>query len=141
MNAVERKAREILAANGETDPHPALLEDTMREVEYHGLVTEAPTQPVYEVVKNEYEVPCEHPACPVMHAHLDNVTFDHVELCEYTDLRTGEQKSVWKRTGHLKTNIEWVIVKDGERAPESGLDEAFDTKRDAIAALKRKGLL
>ena len=34
MSTIEEIARNILANNGETDPHPALLADTMREVEY-----------------------------------------------------------------------------------------------------------
>lgn len=38
MTTAEITARKILADNGvEGEPHPALLEDTIREVEYHGV--------------------------------------------------------------------------------------------------------
>jgi hypothetical protein len=144
MNAVERKAREILAANGEPNPHPALLEDTMREVEYHGLVTEAPAEEkaepqadVWTVEKNEYGVPCEHPLCEQLHQRF--MTVDHWE-----GLVEAGGVMVWSSGTsrfHNRTVVEWVVLHNGERATEPGLDEVFETKREAVAVLKQRGLL
>ena len=140
MNAVERKAREILAANGETNPHPALLEDTMREVEYHGIVEEAPAEEqadVWTVEKNEYSVPCEHPLCEQLHQrHMTSQTFEGwVQVGGF---------SVWSKQTlrfHDRNVVEWVVLRNGERDAEAGQFDAFETKRDALAALKQRGLI
>lgn len=147
MNAVERKAREILAANGEPNPHPALLEDTMREVEYHGLATEAPTDheddvevsepDVWTVEKNEYDVPCEHPLCEQLHQRF-------MTTHNWEGLVQGSGYSVWSSGTtrfHNRNVVEWVILHNGERDEKAGTYDVFDTKRDALAALKRDGLL
>lgn len=113
MPNAERVARDVLAKNGESSPHPALLADTIREVEYQGLATEeqesTPSLPTYTVDKNEYEVPCGHPMCDVFHKNLDD--------------------------GHLVARTDWVILEDGERRGWAGTIETFETKRDAVAYL------
>lgn len=106
----ERVARDVLARNGETNPHPALLADTIREVEYHGVATtqeSLPSMPTYTVAKNDFEVPCGHPMCDVFHANLDD--------------------------GHLVNRIEWVILEDGDRKGWAGTVDTFERKRDAVA--------
>lgn len=130
MNAVEAKAREILTANGEPNPHPALLADTMREVEYHGLVAEEPAE-VWTVEKNEYEVPCEHPLCEQLHQrYMVEVPWEGI-------VQTGLY-SVWSsgvERFHSTKRTEWVVLLNGTREGRAGMLEAFDTKREAVAAL------
>lgn len=145
MNAVEAKAREILSANGEPNPHPALLEDTMREVEYHGLVAETPvetpaateTADVWTVEKNEYEVPCEHPLCEQLHQRfMTTQTFE--------GWTSGLGVAVWATQtvrSHDRNVSEWVVLCNGTREGRAGMFEAFDTKREALAALRSRGLI
>lgn len=78
----------------------------------------------YTVEKNEYEVPCDHPLCEQLHQRF-------METNEYVDDHGKYQKVRY----HNKRRIEWVIVKDGQRA-DPPLDEAYDTKREAAAELR-----
>lgn len=113
-SATEQIARDILAANGEPDPHPDLLADTVREVEYHGAtgVQESlPPLPEYTVDKNTYDVPCTHPLCYILHK---NLPWDHE----------------WTRT-------EWVILENGSREGWVGDINPFERKRDAVAYLAK----
>lgn len=125
----EQIARQILRSNGVEDPHPALLADTVREVEYHNL-TEAPSQePVYEVVRDEYDVPCEHPACDVMHRHLYNS--EYADGSRLIDLYNMQGEWIGQRREsryHTRTVRQWIILRDGER-----VGDAHDTKREALA--------
>ena len=63
------------------------------------------------VAKNEYEVPCEHPMCETLHR------------------RYGP--------GHEVRRTEWVILSDGERTGIAGEIDPFETKREALAFLRR----
>ena len=88
----EKVARHLLMAHGERNPHPALLADTMNEVDYAGLDAvqdRLPLKPEYTVVKNVYDVPCTHPMCETFHKDLPD----------------------W----HEWTRTEWVILEDGQR--------------------------
>lgn len=134
---VERVARAILAANGAPDPHPALLADTIREVDYHGIPAQYRPEPVtepvpeWQVVKNEYDLPCEHPGCDLVHRHLYNATYDAPVLVTVYDMR-GEHivGSRWETRYHVKHRTEWVILHHGER-----VGNAHDTKREALAEM------
>lgn len=114
MADAEQAARQILAANGAPDPHPALLADTIREVEYHGVDVgqeSLPTFPVYTVEREEYEVPCTHPMCHVFHKDLE--------------------------PEHLVWRVEWVILEDGDRRGWAGTVDSFARKRDALAYIAK----
>lgn len=114
MSATERTARQILAANGEPNPHPALLTDTIREVEYHGRQPEPeslPDLPVYSVEREDHEVPCIHPMCHVFHKN--------------------------REPEHLVTRVEWVILEDGERKGWAGTVDAFERQSDALAYIAK----
>lgn len=113
----EEVARKVLALNGERHPHPALLADTMNEVDYAGpdAVQESlPLMPEYTVAKNVYDVPCLHPMCETFHKDLPD----------------------W----HEWTRTEWVILENGERTGQAGPIDPFERKRDAQDYLRRRGL-
>ncbi|WP_020142291.1 hypothetical protein [Terracoccus sp. 273MFTsu3.1] len=99
-------------------------------------MTEEPAE-VWTVAKNEYEVPCEHPLCEQLHQR-----FMVEEKC--SGLIQTANVSVWREWTeryHNRTVSEWVILHNGERDDLAGRFDAFDTKRDALAALTRAGLL
>lgn len=117
MTRTEKIARDLLADNGERNPHPALLADTMNEVAYAGMdaVQESlPLMPEYTVAKNVYDVPCDHPMCETLHRNLPD----------------------W----HEWTRTEWVILENGQRTGEAVLVDPFERKRDAEDYLRRHNL-
>lgn len=89
----------------------------------------------YSVVKQEYEVPCDHPMCPVLHKHLAQYRYDTPQWETYYDSH-GIERLVHSTRYHMKTNREWVIIDDatGERANDP-LSDAFNTKREALHAI------
>ncbi len=125
----EQIARQILAANGCTDPHPALVEDTMREVEYHGAT--APAGDVYEVVRDEFPVPCSHPACALLHKRYHEGSEWSYETAE---LPNGELRRVRVQGVHEATRTQWLVLRNGVRVDDA---EPRDTKREAMAELAR----
>ena len=91
-------------------------------------IAAAEARPTYEVVKDTYEVPCEHPACPTMHRHLHNVRYETRQQEWTEDLATGRARLVTVTTGHTKTVVEWIVLRNGVR-----VGDAHTTKRDALA--------
>lgn len=127
----ERIARDVLSANGEPQPHPALLADTVREVEYFAVEVE--TSDVWEVVKDSYEVPCEHIACDQVHRHLYNASLAERTLIEVYNLHGEYVGSRWETRYHEVTRTFWVILRNGER-----VGSAHATKRAALAEAATK---
>lgn len=123
----EQIARELVGK----DAHPALLADTVREVEYHGEEVEDDT-PEYRVVKQEWDMPCDHYACDSVHRHLYNERYDKPQLVEIYDLQ-GNYRGVESRTmWHSKQRVQWAVVgRDGFAV------EVFDTRREARAHADR----
>jgi hypothetical protein len=82
----------------------------------------------YEVVKQEWEDACQHPACDFAHRHLYNANRPESALIEVWNLR-GEYVGV-RREGryHEITRTEWVILLDGKRVGDS-----HGTRREARA--------
>ena len=129
---VESAARLILAANGAPDPHPDLLADTVREVEYHGIPAHLTAEPEgWHVERNDYEVPCEHVACDLMHRHLYNGAMDRT-LIEVYDMRGNLTGHRWETGVHMRTVRQWSVVN-----PEGYAVESYDTRREARANLSR----
>lgn len=123
----ESTARKILADNGCADPHPALLEDTMREVEYHGV-----EMPEYHVAKQEFELECEHYACDLMHRHLYNASYDKARLIDVYNMQGEKVGSRWETRYHMKQVTRWAVVGQDGFAVDS-----FDTRREAKAEVAR----
>lgn len=132
---VERAARIILARNGVTgEPHPALLADTVNEVAYHGIpadVAAADEPRGWTVERNDYEVPCEHVACDLIHRHLYNGAM-HRTLIEVYDMRGNLTGHRWETGVHMRTARQWSIV-----GPDGFAVESYDTRREALANLPR----
>lgn len=123
----ERAARTILARNGATDPHPDLLADTIREVEYHGipdrLDADAPAE--WTIARQETEVECSSWACDLMHRHLYNTDRDRA-LIEVYGLRGDLVGHRWESRMHLVARVQWAVVD-----PAGFAVETFDTRREA----------
>ena len=87
-------------------------------------IAEATAEPVgYEVVRDEYPVPCEHPLCALLHRRFHEGTEVSDELVQFAN---GTEKWVRVRGIHEKMNREWIILLDGRR-----VGSAHATKRDA----------
>lgn len=72
----------------------------------------------YEIVLDEFEVPCEHPMCEQFHQRFME--------------RSADGRTSW----HDATRRQYVIW-DHTTDQRAGLGEAFETKREAKAALAR----
>lgn len=136
---LEARIAELEAVNaqyGESDGRVTEI-NALRDA----LPAEAPAAEadVWEVVQDEYEMPCDHPACATMHRHLHNYRYDTPQWETVENLRTGEARQVKVSTYHMKTVRQWVITHNGERANHHALSDAWDTKREAVAMLKRYG--
>ena len=76
----------------------------------------------YSVQRQTWEAYCEHEDCSTLHA--TSTRFRHVR-----DV-TGEAVHVVVRT-------EWIIVDEtGDRASNEWLNDAYDTRRNAVAGLR-----
>jgi hypothetical protein len=132
----ERAARIILARNGAPQPpHPDLLADTIREVEYHGIpadVAAADEPPGWHVARNDYQVPCEHIACDLIHRHLYNAPMDRT-LIEVYDMHGNHIDNRWEDRHHMRTVRQWSVIN-----PEGYAVESYDTKREAMKHLPRE---
>lgn len=132
----ERAARIILSRNGAPNPpHPDLLADTIREVEYHGIpadVAAADEPHGWTVEPNDYEVPCEHVACDMVHRHLYNAERATRELVEVYNMFGDHVDNRWETRFHMRTVRQWSIV-----GPDGFSVESFDTRREAYANLPR----
>lgn len=123
----ETIARDILTANGQPDPHPMLLADTMREVAYHGMTTPAkeqgpvecgeaegnPHEATYTVEKDSMEIPCEHIACDTIHQRVYNVDHGHPTLIELYNLAGDVIGTRWESRAHVLTRVQWIVLRDG----------------------------
>jgi hypothetical protein len=87
----------------------------------------------YTVVRQEYEVPCEHPACDVVHRPFYNNSYDEPRWVKLYDMNGNEVGSRWESRYHMKLRVEWVILLDGER-----VGDAHATKRAALAEAATK---
>lgn len=129
---VERAARAILARNGAADPHPDLLADTIREVEYHGIpddiaALDTPVDaPGWTIEKQQYEMPCEHVACDLMHRHLYNGSYDRRTLITVYNMLGDEIGTRWESRYHSRKVTSWAVVD-----PDGYGVESFDTLREA----------
>ena len=142
----EEIAREILRENGKAHPHPWLLEDTVREVEYHAHPAPEPEpeqadeptvvvtdgDDTWSVVKDAYEVPCEHPACDTVHRHLYNASYDHRTLVTLYNMKGEEIGSRWETRYHVKTVHQWLVLLNDQR-----VGDVHSTKREAVADARR----
>lgn len=86
----------------------------------------------YEVVKDEYDIPCDFVACATMHRHLHNERYERPQTEFVAHPVTGETKTVRVATWHNLTKHQWVILLNGVR-----VGDAHDRKRDAVAEVTR----
>lgn len=137
---IDALARQILASNGVVEPHPALLADTIREVEYHGVdlaraaITEPRVVPAVAVVKEEWEQECQHPYCSTFHQAFFNE--EYLDRAEHSvpvyDPKTDlVVRYVRTRKFHSVTRTEWIVLRNGVRDDSLG---SFNTRREARAA-------
>lgn len=84
----------------------------------------------WTVVKDEFESPCDHALCYLLHRRFFTGTERH---CEDIEGPNGYLRSEYLTGWHMKTNHQWVILRDGER-----VGDAHDTKRAALAQATRK---
>lgn len=130
----ERAARIILARNGVAgEPHPDLLADTVREVEYHGIpadVSIADEPRGWTVERTDYEVPCEFIACDLMHRHLYNADRAVRELIEVYNMHGDRVANRWETRFHMRTVRQWSVV-----GPDGFAVESYSTRREATRHL------
>lgn len=92
-------------------------------------LTKADLPEGYEVVKDPYEIGCDHMACDVMHRHLYNATY--ADGVRNVNLYNIEGEWIGTRNEsrfHMKTINQWVILLNGER-----VGDAHDTQQGAFA--------
>lgn len=82
----------------------------------------------YTVEKNEYEVPCDHMACDVMHRHLYNSDYAERTLVTLYNMDGEAIGTRWEHRFHMAQRTEWVVLLHGVRVGDS-----HDTKREAEA--------
>lgn len=130
----ERAARIILARNGAADPHPWLLADTVREVEYHGIPADVADEPRgWTVERTDYEVPCEFIACDLMHRHLYNADLASRQLVSIYNMHGEHIDNRWETRFHMRTVRQWSVVN-----PEGFAVESYDTRREALRHLSKE---
>lgn len=119
-NEVEQRIATLEAGNAQY----GASDDRVTEI--NALRDALPTETVYEVERGDYEMPCGHPMCALLHKrfHTGSEMSD-----EWVDLPNGDRRLVRVRGIHEKIVRQWIILRDGER-----VGEAYDTKRDALAA-------
>lgn len=142
-DALEAVNRSYEYSDGRVTEQNAIL-DAIREYE-NALPDIAPLTEeqadVWTVEKQEYEMPCDHPQCVVLHQHLNNASYRTPTNVEYAD-RWGNEHVVYNvRRYHMATRREWVILLNGKREGEAGHFDTYNTKREALAALRSAGLL
>lgn len=129
VGTAEEVARAILARNGEADPHPMLLADTVREVEYHGEPYEAP--PEWEVQWDEWPVPCTHPSCWLIHKRYYEGAETTLEEVMYP---SGDVRREYVTGYHDVMRGHWLVMHNGERVDDI---DPSDTKREAKAKMRK----
>lgn len=87
----------------------------------------------YEVLKQEYEVPCEHIACDLMHRHLYNSEYEKPQLIDVFNMEGESVGARWESRFHMKQRVEWVILLNGQR-----VGDAHGTKGEAVAEAMTK---
>ena len=83
------------------------------------------------VVQDEFESPCEHPQCALLHRRYFTGTERNDQWV--TMPNTGEQRRVSVVGWHEKTNRQWVVLRNGVRVAD-----AYDTKREAVREAEHK---
>jgi hypothetical protein len=105
-----------------------------------GMTDEAPAEEqgdVWTVEKNEYSVPCEHPLCEQLHQRfMTTHTFRGLVSAGGVYV----EREITQRF-HDRTVNEWVVLLNGKREGAAGEFDTFETKREAVAALRSRGLL
>lgn len=88
----------------------------------------------YEAVREEYEVPCDHPACDTMHRHLYNSTY--VDGPRSVDLYNMDGEWIGSRREsrfHMARRSEWVILLNDVR-----VGDVHDTQQGAYDEIVRR---
>lgn len=101
-----------------------------RVTEINAIRDAIPTAADYEVVKDTYDSPCDHPSCAITHRRLHNVAHD--PIFEPVRLPNGVEKTVRTTTSHVVTHHQWVILLNGAR-----VGDAHDTRREAWTEVER----
>ena len=94
----------------------------------------------WTVVKQEYGMECDHPACAILHNHLSTEPFADGQGHWVDVYHNYKDSKVWMTRWHEKQIVEWVILLNGERHPDS---DTYDTKREAtqhMQFLQERGL-
>lgn len=103
-----------------------------RVTELNLLAEALPAEPagdVYTVERDEFESPCEHPLCDQLHRRfMTTETVTHlVQGWNSSQMVTETIRE------HSKTVRQWVVLRNGKRVAD-----AYDTKREALAAAARR---
>lgn len=89
--------------------------------------------PEWQVVKNEWGVPCSHPSCAILHKRLAKEPYaDGAVHTEWATRPGGIDVRVQTRYWHEVTRFDWIVLHNGER-----VGDPSDTKREALAAMMR----
>jgi hypothetical protein len=97
-------------------------------------LTKADVPEGYEVVREDYEVPCDHFACDTLHRHLYNANYSTgPQMVTLYNMQGDEIGSRWESRFHMAQRREWVILLNDVR-----VGDAHDTQQDAYAEAVRK---
>lgn len=89
----------------------------------------------YKVVREQYGVPCSHPSCPILHAHLANVEYETPQQVR-SYLPNGASISLKVRRWHEVTRTGWYVI-DTQTGERAGTGEEYQLKRDAMVEMNR----
>lgn len=87
----------------------------------------------WTVVRSDFESPCEHPQCALLHRRFFTGTERNDQWVSMPI--TGEQRRFNVVGWHEKTNRQWVVLRNGSRVAD-----AYDTKREAVREAEKKPL-
>lgn len=82
----------------------------------------------WRVVREEYGMPCDHPACAVMHRHLSTEPFSDGKAHDVWVYHNGREYTVRMTRWHETKRVDWIILRNGAR-----VGSAHNTKREALA--------
>ena len=97
-----------------------------------GYVAVTDGDDVWTVVRDEYGMECEHPACAVLHRHLSTVPFADGKAHDVWVEHNGRERQVRMARWHEVMRVDWVILFNGAR-----VGDAHDTKREAMEQARR----
>lgn len=81
---------------------------------------------MFEFVKDQFPVPCQHPSCPLIHKRFFTASMDNTPYWETVDLPGGGQTTVRVTGFHEVTRTQWLVLLDGER-----YGDPYDTRKEA----------